>query len=89
MEIILGKPNSNRFDLHFIQNASPTKAAGLWFPIVDMMLSLSNQLEAAFSRNRISNDSILKPVPNFVGVVASIKTLQKETFSKFSAHIKL
>jgi len=89
METILAKPIPNRFDLHFAKNLSPAKAEKLWFPIVDMMLSLSNQLENAFSRNRISNESISKAVPNFVGVVASIRELQKETFEKFAAHTKL
>jgi AIPR protein len=89
METILGKPIPNRFDLHFAKNVSPGTAAKLWCPIVDMMLSLSNQLESAFSRNRISNESVSKTVPNFVGVVASISALQKETFDKFASHTKL
>lgn len=61
----------------------------LWNPIVDMMLSLSNQLDNAFSRNRISNESISKSVPNFIGVVASISNLQKDTFDKFAAQVRL
>jgi hypothetical protein len=89
METILAKPIPNRFDLHFSKNVSPSTAADFWIPIIDMMLSLSNQLESAFSRNRISNESISKGVPNFVGVVASISPLQKETFDKFASHIKL
>jgi hypothetical protein len=89
METILGKPIPNRFDLHFAKNVSPSAGANLWLPIVDMMLSLSNQLDTAFSRNRISNESISKSVPNFVGVVASISSLQKATFDKFAALTKL
>jgi len=60
METILSKPIPNRFDLHFTKNLSPTDAMVPWRPIVDMMLSLSNQLTDAFSRNRISNESISK-----------------------------
>lgn len=89
METILAQSIPNRFDLYFSKNISPSSAEKLWLPIVDMMLSLSNQLENAFSRSRISNDSISKAVPNFVGVVASISTLQKETFEKFASHTKL
>lgn len=89
METILAKPIPNRSDLHFSKNISPAQASAIWEPIVTMMLSLSNQLDQAFSRNRISNESILKAVPNFVGVVASISSLQKETFDKFSANVKL
>ncbi|MGZ8874732.1 MAG: AIPR family protein [Halobacteriota archaeon] len=89
MEIIMSKPIANRFDLHFRENISPTNAASIWFPIVDMMLSLSNQLDNAFSRNRISNESVSKTVPNFKGVIASISGLHKETFSRFASHTEL
>jgi hypothetical protein len=89
METLLAKSIPNRFDLHFAQNVSPSKAAIFWSPIVDMMLSLSNQLGAAFSRNRISNETVSKTVPNFVGVVASISPLHKDTFEGFAAHTKL
>ena len=89
METILAKPIPNRFDLHFSNNVSPTTAVTFWLPIVDMMLALSNQLGNAFSRNRISNESISNAVPNFVGVVASISDLQKATFDKFASHTKV
>jgi hypothetical protein len=89
METILGKPIPNRFDLHFIKSVSPDAASHLWLPIIDMMLSLSNQLDSAFSRNRVSNESVTKAVPNFVGVVASISNLQKATFQKFASETKL
>jgi hypothetical protein len=88
IETILGRPIPNRFDLHFSENVSPDTAATFWLPIVEMMLSLSNQLENAFSRNRISNESI-KAVPNFVGVVDSISGLQKPTFDAFASHVQL
>ncbi|MNT92756.1 hypothetical protein D3C72_2340910 [compost metagenome] len=75
--------------MYFAKNISPAVAEGYWAPIVDMMLSLSNQLDNAFSRNRISNESIAKAVPNFVGVVASISNLQTELFGKFASLTRL
>src|SRR5271166_4765050 len=84
METILSKPIPNRFDLHFVYNVSPSRAAKYWSPIVEMMLPLTNQLDAAFSRNRISNENVSKTVPNFVGVVASLASLQKQTFDEFA-----
>jgi hypothetical protein len=89
METILGRPIPNYFDLHFAKNVSPDTAAKFWLPIVEMMLSLSSQLENAFSRNRISNESVSKAVPYFVGIVDSIGSLHKETFDKFSSHTQL
>jgi hypothetical protein len=88
METILAKPIPNKFDLHFAKNISPESASKLWRPIVDVMLSLSNQLDAAFSQNRISNENVVKAVPTFVGFVASIYNIQKETFQKFAGHVK-
>jgi len=87
METILSRPIPNRFDLHFAKNISPAQAETIWLPIIDMMLSLSNQLSEAFSRNRISNESISKAVPNFVGVVASIRDIQKDRFEKFAGNV--
>jgi hypothetical protein len=54
-----------------------------------MMLALANQLDSAFSRNRISNETISKTTPNFTGVVASIAPHHKETFAKFAGQIKM
>jgi AIPR protein len=89
METIFGRSIPNYFDPHFVRNISPDTAAKFWLPIVEMMLSLSSQLENAFSRNRISNESVSKAVPYFVGLVDSIGNLHKETFEKFSSHVQL
>lgn len=89
METIISKSIPIRFDLHFVYNVSPSRAAKYWSPIVEMMLPLTNQLDAAFSRNRISNENVSKTVPNFVGVVASLASLQKQTFDEFAGVTKL
>jgi hypothetical protein len=89
METIISKPIPNKFDLSFSKNISPAKAEEYWYPIVDMMLSLSNQLDGAFSRSRISNESMAKSVPNFVGVVASLGSLQSELFGRFASLTRL
>jgi hypothetical protein len=72
METIIGRPISNRFDLRFRANIAPQAAAKIWKPIVDLVLSLCDQLDDAFSRNRISNEAMKKAVPRFVGVIESL-----------------
>lgn len=89
MEIILGRAIPNKFDISFKKNVSPSEAEPLWKPILDLVMSLSNQLDPAFSRNRISNESVSKAVPNFIGVIDSLKNLHKPTFDAFSTHVKL
>lgn len=88
METILGRPITNKSDLHFKKNLSPEKAEVLWDPIVSVFLSLSSHLGQSFSRNRISNDAVDKSIPGFVGIIASLASLQKETFDNFAANVK-
>lgn len=87
LETIIGKPIPNRFDVRFKSNLSPAAAASKWEPILDVILSLSNQLDAAFSRGRVTNEAVKKTSPNFVGVFASIANLQKDTFAAFAAQL--
>jgi len=87
LETILESPIPNRFDLHFKSNVTPTSGAELWNPIVDLILSLSNQLAPAFSRNRISNEAVKKAVPNFVGVIESLKQIHRKTFAEFAGKV--
>ncbi|MFW7268657.1 AIPR family protein [Gluconacetobacter sp. Hr-1-5] len=89
METILGRPIANKSDLHFSKNLSPDQAEQIWSPIVDIILSLSSHLDNAFSRNRISNETVQKSVPGFVGIINSIANLQKENFEKFANNVKI
>jgi len=90
METILSASISNKFDLHFSRNVSPAQAEDLWIPIVDMMLPLSGQLDGAFSRNRISQETVMNTpsVSNFVGIVASLSAIHKGTFERFAKNVR-
>lgn len=70
------------FDLK--NNIAPEAAAKIWKPIVDLVLSLCDQLDDAFSRSRISNEAMKKSVPRFVGVVESLKSIHGQTFGEFA-----
>lgn len=89
METILGKAIPNKFDLFFKRNISPNTASEEWIPILDLILSLSGQLDGAFSRNRVSNEAVAKTVPNFVGIIDSLKFIQKPMFEKFSSNVEI
>ncbi|WP_158271277.1 AIPR family protein [Nocardia sp. MDA0666] len=89
IEAIVGKPIPNRFDLEFKDNLSPAAAGDLWTPIITLVLALSNQLADAFSKNRISNESVARAVPTFVGVFNSLKTLYKNTFDTFAEQVNI
>lgn len=87
LETILGRPIPNKFDICFERNMSPEAASKLWQPIVEMMLALSNQLDEAFSRNRISSEGIDTTVPKFVGIIESLKDVHEAKFTKFSSAV--
>ncbi|WP_299400653.1 AIPR family protein [uncultured Roseobacter sp.] len=87
LEGILGRPIPNKFDLHFKKNLSPEGAMANWKPIVDIILSLSIQLDDAFSKNRISSEGVEGTVPKFVGVIDSLKDAYSEKFTAFAAEL--
>ncbi|WP_196814516.1 AIPR family protein [Nocardia sp. BMG111209] len=89
IEAIIGQPIPNRFDLEFKDNLSPAVASELWVPIIEMILALSAQLSDAFSKNRISNESVARAVPKFVGVLNSLKTLYRGTFESFAGNVSI
>ncbi len=88
METILGRKIPNKFDLRFTKNLSPEKASELWLPIFEMVLSLSSQLDDAFSRNRISSEGVESTVPKFVGIIESLKSVHQATFSAFESNVQ-
>ncbi|WP_084727412.1 AIPR family protein [Rhodococcoides yunnanense] len=89
METILGKPIPNKVDLKFTDNISPAAGGVIWRPIIDMMLSLSQQLDTSFSRSRISNDSVARSVPLFIGLINSLSTLHRPTFEGFAKDVSI
>lgn len=89
METILGKAIANKADLQFRENVPPAQGEKMWQPITDLLLSLSMQLDNAFSRDRISNESIKDAVPSFVGVVESLREIHEQTFKKFASAVEI
>ncbi|OAN83002.1 hypothetical protein A8B81_08175 [Sulfitobacter pontiacus] len=87
METILSRPIPNKFDLQFGDSVSPEKATVIWQPIIEMMLSLSIQLEGAFSRSRIFSEGVEATVPQFVGVIESLKDVHEDRFSNFAQNV--
>ncbi len=88
LETILGKAIPNKQDLVFIQkDITPSDASEKWTPIVDLFLSLSAQLDAAFSKSRITSDNVSRVTPQFRGVISSLKSIHAQTFSNFAKEV--
>tara|TARA_R110002051_G_scaffold99127_1_gene169502 strand:+ start:2357 stop:4108 length:1752 start_codon:yes stop_codon:yes gene_type:complete len=87
LETILGRPIPNKFDLCFSDNLSPETGTDVWQPIIETMLALSNQLEDAFSRSRISSENVELTIPKFVGVIESLKDVYEAKFAKFTSQV--
>ena len=89
METIIGKVIPNRVDLQYKENVSPAEGEKLWEPVLDVILSLSNQLDSAFSRDRITRDGVDKAIPSFMGIFNSLNQLQRPTFDDFATKVTL
>jgi hypothetical protein len=88
LEIILGKAIPNKFRLSFGERISPEKAQGIWLDVLEPLFALVNQLNAAFSANRISTELAKNAVPAFRSVVAAVRNANQKAFKKFSSRVK-
>lgn len=88
IETVLGKPVPNKFDLQFSDNLSPGDASGIWDPILDAILPLSESLEGAFSKGRVTGEGVQTVTPAFEGIVASVAAYHKAAFNEFAKHVK-
>lgn len=89
LETILGRSIPNKFDIQFVKNESPFKLANEWTVILDALLPLANQLDDAFARGRITVEGVKKSISRFVGVLASIASAQKDTFTAFTKKVEI
>lgn len=88
IETVLRKPVPNKFDLQFRDNLSPVDASGIWAPILDAILPLSESMEGAFSKGRVTGEGVQTVTPAFEGIFASVATYHKAAFSEFAKHVK-
>jgi len=89
LETIVNKPIPNKFDVCFKDNKSPFKLSSEWDSILDIILPLSNQLDDAFTRGRVTTEGVKKTVPNFTGIFASFANLQEAAFKAFASKIAM
>jgi hypothetical protein len=89
IETVLGKPVPNRFDLQFRDNLSPSEASTLWAPILDAILPLSESLEGAFSKGRVTGENVQTVTPAFEGIFASVAAYHKDAFAEFAKRVKI
>jgi AIPR protein len=89
LETIIDKAIPNKFDIQFKKNDSPFSLLKEWDPILDALLPLSNQLDEAFARGRITVEGVTKTMPKFVGVFAAVAAAQRDNFSTFAKKVEL
>ena len=89
LETILGKPIPNKFDLQFKDNHTPAQATAAWEPILDIILPLTGTLGGAFSKGRVTAEGTQTVVPTFVGIFASIASVQKDAFDNFAKLVRV
>ncbi len=89
METILGRALPNKFEIRFKANLSPDRAIENWKEILGIILALSQQLDNAFIKSRISNDKLKESLSGFSGVVTSLKKGYQPIFDTFKELVHL
>ena len=89
LETVISKAIPNKFRLSFGDKVSPKKAEELWMEVLDPLLSLINQLDTAFSSNRITNELVKNAIPAFRNVAASVSGANRSTYRRFASKVKI
>lgn len=90
LESILGRTIPNRFSLRFQGSPSLTEAAGYWGIIIEAVLPLTEQLQGAFNRGRVSRDGKEAAIAAFEGLFRALQNLQPDgAFSEFTKRVAL
>ncbi len=84
IETILGRAVTDNYSLIFKENISPVDAAGLWQPVVDMMLSFSKFLKDATDQGLKSRERVSKAIEQFSAMVEATRSMSPERFDNFS-----
>jgi len=87
LEAVLGQPLPNKFRLSFGTKVSPEAAVKYWTDLCAPLLALVNNLDAAFSSNRVTTEQAKKAIPQFRQIVQAVATPNKAAFSEFAKRV--
>lgn len=89
LEVILGRPIPNRFELGFYDTPTLGDAAARWARVLAVTTPLVGRLSTALEQGNLKNKAIVqKALNDFVDVLASVRDSNQEIFDQFSEHVK-
>jgi hypothetical protein len=88
IETVLGEAVPDRFSLRFRSNVSPTKAIGLWRPIVQSGLPFTGQLSGATNLGLKSTERVADALRLFESMIEATRDSKQETFDDFAAKVE-
>lgn len=74
IETILGRAVADRYALRFAKNVSPSAAAKMWRPVVEVLLSFSGLLQPATDLGLKSQDRVTKAINDFSSMVEAVRS---------------
>ena len=89
MEILISKPISDKFAIHFKNKLSPNILKNKWKPIVDSLLAFSNQLAKPTESSLKNENEINNSIQSFTSLVQATKSANKKIYDDFANEIVL
>jgi hypothetical protein len=90
IEIILGAPVANRFDLSFGMRTSPPVAAEYWKSTIEMILPFTNYLRADELKGSLGNPTrVAEVIAQFRAILRSTARSHAPIFEQFRSHVEI
>ena len=84
IETILGRAVTDRAQLTFKKNLSPSDATEAWQPVVDTLLAFSKQLAPATDQGLKSQERVSKAIEDFGAMVEATRSANSAPFDAFA-----
>ncbi|MBG6217010.1 hypothetical protein IWX75_001464 [Arthrobacter sp. CAN_A6] len=87
IETIIGRAVTDRTQLTFKKNFSPSEATDRWIPIVETLLAFSKQLSPATDMGLKSQDRVAKAIDDFSSMVEATRSANPGPFDSIGVDI--
>jgi hypothetical protein len=89
LEVIIAKPISDRFSLRFVQDKSPFELKANWKPIIESLISFSDQISKPTESSLKSEAEIKACISTFKSLVTATVKSNQQIYRDFAGKIKM
>lgn len=89
LEILISKPISDKFSVHFKNKLSPNILKNKWRPIIDSLLAFTGQLTKPTESSLKNETELNNSIQSFTSLVQATKAANKKIYDAFANEVEL